>query len=74
MELVKTDIRNLTKDETGMGELLKQACREYQDKDMPIMLRHIGATFLNRRELSAQEAAYRILSIPLNQLPQSIQF
>ena len=64
----------LTKDETGMGELLKQACKEYQDKDVKSMLRHVGSTFLNRRELSAQEATYRILSIPLKKLSRKVVF
>ena len=45
----------MTKDEKGMGELLKQACKENQDD--------VGSVFLNNRELSAQEATYRILSM-----------
>ena len=56
----------MTKDEKGMGELLKQACKENQDD--------VGSVFLNNRELSAQEATYRILSMPLKKLSRTVVF
>lgn len=52
--------------------MLKQTCKEYQDKDISTMLRHLGSTFMNHRELSAQEAAYRILSIPYKHLSRQV--
>ena len=35
-------------------------------------LRSLGSVFLNHREVSAQEAAYRILSMPLKQLSRKV--
>ena len=64
----------MTKDENGMGELLKQACKEHADKDVKTMLRKVGSTFLNHREISAQEATYRILSMPMKKLSRSVVF
>ena len=64
----------MTKDEKGMGELLKQACKEHKDLDMKNMLRRVGSVFLNHRELSAQEAAYRILSMPLRKVSRTVTF
>ena len=64
----------MTKSESGMGELLKQTCREYKDQDIKTMLRRLGSVFLNHRELSAQEAAYRILSIPMKKLSRKVLF
>ena len=64
----------MTKDEKGIGELLKQACKEYQDKDIKAMLRRVGSVFLNHREVSAQEAVYRILSMPLKKFSRKVLF
>ena len=64
----------MTKSENAMGELLKQTCREYKDDDIKTMLRRLGSVFLNHRELSAQEAAYRILSIPMKKLSRKVLF
>ena len=64
----------LTKDEKGMGELLKQTCKEHEDRDIKKMLKRVGTVFLNHRELSAQEAAYRILSIPMKRLSRTVVF
>jgi hypothetical protein len=38
------------------------------------MLRKVGSVFLNHRELSAQEAAYCILSIPMKKLSRTVVF
>ena len=55
----------ISKDEKGMGELLKQVSKECGDYDIKSKLRKLGSVFLNNREVSAQEAAMRILSIPM---------
>ena len=34
----------------------------------------IGSAFLDHREVSAQEAAYRVLSMPMKQLSRSVVF
>ena len=64
----------MTKDEKGMGELLKQTCKEHRDKDIKTMLRKVGAAFLTHREISAQEAAYRILSMPMKKTSRKVVF
>nr|XP_039258260.1 uncharacterized protein LOC120334820 [Styela clava] len=62
----------MMKSEQGMGLLLKHACKEYKDFDIKNMLRRISSVFLNNRELSAQEACYRILSIPMKKMSRSV--
>ena len=64
----------MTKNESGMGELLKQTLKENSDKDIKSALRRVGTTFLNHREVSAQEAAYRILSMPMKKLSREVVF
>lgn len=62
----------MTKGEKGIGELLKQTCKEYKDKDIMTMLKCLGSTFMNHREVSAQEAVYRLLSIPYKHLSRQV--
>jgi hypothetical protein len=57
-----------------MGELLKQVLKECSSEDIRTQLRRLGSVFLNHREVSAQEAVYRILSLPLKQLSRKIIF
>ena len=58
----------------GMGELLKQAARENRTEDLAKQLRKVGSAFLTHREVSTQEAAYRLLSLPMRQLSRSVVF
>ena len=53
------------KAEKGMGELLKQAAREMDQGNMRQQLNKLGSVFLTNCEVSAQEAVYRVLSMPL---------
>jgi len=39
-----------------------------------VQLQKVGAVFLTHREVSAQEAAYRILSMPMKQLSRQVVF
>ena len=55
----------ITKDEREMGELLKAAKKEHSDKDVKTQLKKIGSVFLTHREVSAQEAVFRLLSLPM---------
>ncbi|XP_071956833.1 uncharacterized protein [Antedon mediterranea] len=64
----------MTKNEKGMGELLKQACKEHQDKEVKSVLRQVGSVFLNHREVSAQESVYRLLSMPMKKVSRTIVF
>ena len=55
-------------------EIFKQVCKEYKDQEIKTMLRRVGSVFLNHREVSAQEAVYRILSMPMKQFSREVFF
>ena len=57
-----------------MGQLLKQVASEARTEELKQQLRKVGSTFLTHREVSAQEAVYRILSLPMKQLSRSVIF
>ena len=57
-----------------MGELLKQVSKECGGEQIRTQLRRLGSVFLDHREVSAQEAVYRILSLPLKQMSRKIIF
>ena len=50
-----------------MSKLLKAACQEARDGNLDIkqQIRHIANKFLNAVEISAQEAVYLTLQMPL---------
>ena len=60
--------------ERSMGELLKQVSKECGGEQIRTQLRRLGSVFLNHREVSAQEAVYRILSLPLKQMSRKVIF
>ena len=62
----------MLKSEKGMSELLRQVSRECRGEDIKVQLRRLKSVFLNHREVSAQEAVYRILSLPLKQLSRKV--
>ena len=65
----------VSKGERQMGELLKAAARECQGDDtIRQQLRKLGNVFLSHRELSAQEAVYRIISLPLKRCSRAVVF
>ena len=64
----------IMKTERSMGELLKRVAAEARTDELKKQLRKIGAAFLSHREVSAQEAVYRILSLPMKQLSRSVVF
>ena len=64
----------MLKSERSMGELLKQVSKECSGEQIRTQLRRLGSVFLNHREVSAQEAVYRILSMPLKQLRRKVVF
>ena len=64
----------MLKSERSMSELLKQVSKECGGEDIRTQLRRLGSVFLNHREVSAQEAVYRILSLPLKQLSRKVIF
>ena len=64
----------MMKSERAMGELLKNVANENRSEELLSQLRKVGSAFLNHREVSAQEAVYCILSIPMKQLSRSVVF
>ena len=64
----------IMKTERSMGELLKRVAAEARTDELKTQLRKVGSAFLTHRELSAQEAVYRLLSIPMKQLSRSVVF
>ena len=64
----------MMKSERAMGELLRNVVNENRTDELKIQLRKVGSAFLNHREVSAQEAVYRILSMPMKQLSRSVVF
>ena len=53
----------IMKTDRSMGELLKRVAAEARTDELK---RKVGSAFLTHREVSAQEAVYRILSLPMS--------
>ena len=66
----------ITKGQRGMSRLLEKASEEAKagNKDITNRVRHIGNKFLNAVEISAQEAVYLVLQIPLRRSSRDVQF
>ena len=66
----------ITKGQRGMSRLLETVCNEAKsgNKDLINQVRHIGNKFLNAVEISAQEAVYLILQMPLRYSSRQVQF
>ncbi len=64
----------MLKSEGAMSELLRQVAMESRGEDIKAMLKRLGSVFLNHRQLSAQEAVYRILSLALKMLSRKVVF
>ena len=67
----------ITKGQRGMSRLLEKASRgeaKAGNKDNTNRVRHIGNKFLNAVEVSAQEAVYLVLQIPLRGSSRDVQF
>jgi hypothetical protein len=57
----------ISKAQKGMSELLRRACAEAKEGNANIkqQVRDIGNKFLNSVEISAQEAVYVVLQLPM---------
>ena len=64
----------MMKSERAMGELLRHVSKECSGEDIRTQLRKLGTAFLNHREVSAQEASFRILSMPMKKLSRKCVF
>ena len=62
----------IMKHEKSMGELLNSVAKEVRDEDLSTQLRKIGSAFLTHREVSALEAVYRLLSMPMKRLSRAV--
>ena len=64
----------IMKKERSIDELLKRVVSEARTDELKSQLRKVGSAFLTNREVSAQEAVYRILSIPMKQFSRSVVY
>ena len=66
----------ITKGQRGMSKLLRKACEEAKEGNKNIVnkVRHIGNNFLNAVEMSAQEAVYLVMQMPLRRSSREFQF
>jgi hypothetical protein len=55
----------ITKDEREMGNILQAVSKEAANESWSSKMKKCARAFLNARELSAQEAVYRLMSFPL---------
>ena len=63
----------MMKSERAMSKLLKKVADECRD-DLRGKLRKLGSVSLDNREVSAQEAAFRWLSLPLKYASRKVVF
>lgn len=66
----------ITKEQRGIRRLLQKATKEIKsgNQDIANKKRHIGNKFLTAVEISAQEAAYLVLQMPMRRLTHDFQF
>ncbi len=66
----------ISKAQKGMSELLCKACGEAREGNANIkqQVRDIGNKFLNSVEISAQEAVYIILQLPMRKSSRNVIF
>ena len=65
----------ISKGQKGMNELLRQACKEGRRGNSTIkQVRDIGSIFLNNVEISAQEAVYILLQLPMRKASRQVIF
>ena len=74
MPVLCTWPHTIMKTDRAMGELLKCVVSEARTEELKCQMRKVGSAFLTHREVSAQEAVYRILSLPMKQLSRSVVF
>ena len=66
----------ISKGKRGMSELLRATCEEARDGNLTIkqQVRDIGNKFLNSVEISAQEAVYIALQLPMRRSSREVIF
>ncbi len=64
----------IMKSDRAMGELLKRVAVEARTEELKTQMKKVGSAFLTHREVSAQEAAYRILPLPMKRFTRTVVF
>ena len=66
----------ISKAQKGMSELLRKAVQEAKEGNTNIkqQVRDVGNKFLNSEEISAQEAVYVVLQLPMRKASRSVVF
>ena len=64
----------IMKTDRAMDVLLKHVASEARTEELKSQMRKVGSAFLTHREVNAQEAVYRLLSLPMKQLSRSVVF
>ena len=64
----------VTKPEHEMSEILELSSKQASNTDVRRHLQKIASKFLTSREVSAQEAAYRVLSLPLSRSSRDVVY
>ena len=69
-------VNYISKGQKGMSELLRQACTEARQGNLNVkqQVRDIGSKFVNNVEISAQEAVYIVLQLPMRKASRQIIF
>ena len=64
----------VVKTEKGMSELMVRVKENYKDKSVREQMNEMTKVFTGKREVSIQEAAYRVLSLPLYYKSKKVVF
>merc|ERR1712226_1105011 len=66
----------ISKSQRGMSSLMHAACKEARQGNLDIkrQVRHVGNIFSNSVEVSAQEAVYLVLQMPLTRCTRDVVF
>jgi len=62
------------KAENSMSDMMKTVVKESDKDDLRTQMKKVAATFLNHQEISAQEAAYRLLSLYLKKMSRKVVY
>ena len=69
-------VNYISKAQKGTSKLLRQACTEAREGNSNIkrQVRDIGSKFVNNVEISAQEAVYIVLQLPMRKASREVMF
>lgn len=64
----------MSKPEKTLGDLLKSVSKSCEPQGPKVKMQTVSKKFLCHREVSAQEAVYRLLSLPLSRCSRQVVF